>query len=429
MPLRDESPIPSADSDLPGLTIEALRAEVLALRAAIRVHRDGKAQARCWLDDQALYAALPEKTPAQFALPPREEFLRSCTRFWSDRQPVVSYQTDCCPPVSSAGWRPPCRVEPTEADRVINRDLPVAFVGLGAMGRNMARHLAAGGARLALFNRTASAADELAEHGVTVAPNMKTIVSGCETIFTCVTNADALRELFFSDADTVAALRRAALALVDAGKQLTIVDHSTISPREARQLAAEMQINHVQFIDAPVTGGEIGAQKGTLTVMAGGDGAAIQRVVPFLFTFAKKLFHVGETGAGQSAKAINQIVTAINHAALAEGMELCVRLGLPAELVIDILSGGAAGSWAMQVNGPKLLRRDYAPGFRARDQLKDLRFALEEAARVGLKLPVTDLVTGSFEALVERGDGHLGNHALIRLLQGEKKVSGGDSGG
>ena len=404
------------DSDLLGLSNDALRAEIQALRGAIRVHRDGKAHARCWLDDQALYAKLPENTAAQFALPPREEFLHNCARFWSERQPP-SYQTALSSTVSSAGWTPPCRVEPTETDRAINREQRIAFVGLGAMGRNMALHLAAAGARLTVYNRTASAADTLRERGVTAAPDMRTLLSEAEILFTCVTNASALRELLFGDPETAATLRQSALKLAAQGRPLLIVDHSTISPREAREIAAELRASSVHFIDAPVTGGEVGAQKGTLTIMAGGEADSIQRAVPYLFTFGKKLFHVGENGAGQSAKAINQIVTAINHASLAEGVELCVRLGLPAELVIDILSGGAAGSWAMQVNGPKLLRQDYAPGFRARDQLKDLRFALDEARGVGLTLPVTTLVAQSFEALVERGDGDLGNHALIRLLQ------------
>jgi 3-hydroxyisobutyrate dehydrogenase-like beta-hydroxyacid dehydrogenase len=301
-------------------------------------------------------------------------------------------------------------------DQLAFQTLPVGFIGLGSMGAPMAEHLAKAGANLAVYNRSEKALLPFIKSGVLAQTDADFLLRSSAVIFTCVTNAQALQDIFFTD--------EALKALKERGDELIVVDHSTIAPGDVKNLSEKFERFGVTFIDAPVTGGEIGAINASLTFMLGGDLAEVKKILPYLSRMGKKAYLMGETAFGQKMKAVNQLVTAANHIVMAEGLILAKSYGFSYEDTFAALEKSAVSSWAIKNNGPKILAADYQPGFRNRDQLKDLKFVLDlanitpalkdsAAASFKIPIPIAETTFSIFSKIVESGHGELGNHSVI----------------
>jgi len=284
---------------------------------------------------------------------------------------------------------------------------PLAFLCLGAMGGPMAGHLARAGHPLAVWNRTASKAQAWVEtHGGRAAATPAEAARGAAVVFACTGDDAALRDIADGPAGAFAAMQADAL----------FVDHTTVSAVTARELSAAAARHGLEFVDAPVSGGAEGAQRGTLTVMVGGSESAFRRVEPLLAAYTSKAVRLGPVGSGQLAKMANQICIAGLLEALAEGIRFAERAGLDARAVIEAISQGAAGSWQLANRAPSMVERRFDFGFAVDWMRKDLAIALAEARRVGAELPVTALVDRLYGELAARGGGRLDTSSLITLL-------------
>jgi len=283
----------------------------------------------------------------------------------------------------------------------------VGFIGLGIMGKPMARHLLQAGYSLTVHNRSQAPVEELAELGAARAASPADVASASEVIFTCLPDSP--------DVELVALGPRGIIEGIQPG--CIYVDMSTISPMVAKKVAAAFASRGAQMLDAPVSGGQIGAEQATLSIMVGGDESAFQRVKPLLSVLGRNIVHVGPSGAGQVAKAANQIIVALTHAAIAEALVLVAKAGVSPEKVLQAISGGAARCWALENRAPLILKRDFRPGFYAAYHLKDLGIALGAAGEYGAALPVTALVRELYRALVARGEGKLDHSAIIRVIE------------
>ena len=279
------------------------------------------------------------------------------------------------------------------------------FIGLGAMGAPMARHLHARGALVVVANRTQSKAEALAsELGVRVARSADNFAD-CDVVALCVSlDADVLENV----AALAKVLKRGAL----------VIDHSTVSVQTARRAAAMLAVEGIGFVDAPVSGGVEGARAGRLSIMAGGDEAAIEQARPVLEAYAGRIAHMGDTGAGQATKSVNQVLVAGINEAVCEGLALAEKLGLDPERLIPTLMAGAAGNWFLDKRGATMLRDEFTPGFKSAHMLKDLRIVQQVARETGIRTSVLDQATADYAELVERGHGDADTSALIRLNRG-----------
>jgi 3-hydroxyisobutyrate dehydrogenase len=279
----------------------------------------------------------------------------------------------------------------------------VGFLGLGAMGRGMARNLHSAGLLKAVWNRTPSVAAELAtELGVVAGRDPADVASRCEVVVLCVS----------ADADV--------LEVVDAMRPglragAVVVDCSTVSADTAREAARRLAGAGVEFLDAPVSGGVEGARDGKLAIMVGGPEAAFERARPALAAMGKMVTHFGPTGAGQSAKATNQIMCAGIIQAVAEAMAFAKAEGLPLDKLIDTLGQGAGSSWYFVHRAPNILRDSYPAGFRVRLHQKDLRICRDMAARHGVELPVVETTLAHYRRLIEQGHGDEDISTIFRL--------------
>ena len=281
----------------------------------------------------------------------------------------------------------------------------VGFIGLGAMGLPMARHLHARGLLAVVGNRSAGKAQALAaELGVRAAATPADFAA-CDAVMLCVSE----------DADVqqnVAALA----AVLPAGA--LVVDHSTVSRDTAQQAAATLGARGIAFLDAPVSGGVEGARNGKLSVMVGGAAEALERARPALDAYAARLTHMGPSGAGQATKAVNQVLVAGIAQAVCEGLALGEKLGLEAERLLPTLGAGAAGNWFLEKRGATMLRDEFAPGFKSAHLLKDLRIVRAMADAAGIRHPVIDQSLADYAELVAQGRGDEDTSALIRLKRG-----------
>ena len=284
----------------------------------------------------------------------------------------------------------------------------VGYIGLGIMGRPMARHLLDAGYPLTVFNRTRAKAEPLAAAGARVADSPRAVAEASDIIFTNVTDSPDLEAVVLgADDETDGVLDGARPGSI-------VVDNSTVAPATATRIAALLEGKGVHFLDAPVTGGEKGAVEATLAIMVGGDEEIFQRALPLLQRLGKTVLHVGPNGAGQMTKAINQILGAIHLCAMAEALALAKAAGLDPEKTRQIVASGAAGSWMLTNLAPRAIAGDFRPGFKAGLQNKDLRIALEAAAQLGLDLPVTQLARRDFQRLVDMGCGDEGTQAIVK---------------
>jgi 3-hydroxyisobutyrate dehydrogenase-like beta-hydroxyacid dehydrogenase len=284
----------------------------------------------------------------------------------------------------------------------------VAFLGLGVMGYPMAGHLAAAGHRVTVYNRTAAKATQwAAEHGGKSAPTPAAAVRGAEFVFACVGNDDDLRSVTLGDGGAFQGMARGAI----------FVDHTTASAMVARELAADADRRGIGFIDAPVSGGNVGATNGALTVMCGGDAEAFAAAKPIAMAFAKAMTLLGPSGSGQLAKMVNQIAIAGLVQGLSEAIAFGERSGLDMRAVLEVIGKGAAQSWQMDNRGPTMIDDKFDFGFAVDWMRKDLGIALEEARRNGARLPVTALVDQFYADLQAAGGNRADTSSLIRRLR------------
>lgn len=279
----------------------------------------------------------------------------------------------------------------------------VGFVGLGTMGGPMAGHLLKSGKSVHVWNRTAEKAKPLVEQGCIQSNSLEELAGQCSTVFLCVNRTE----------DVQACLE----ALVPASLPNAIfIDHSTISPEGAKQIHADLRGKGKRFIDAPVTGGSMGAIKGQLTIFCGGDSQDIEEATPLLNCFAKKVARVGGPGAGQMAKMANQIAVGGALLALCESLSFAKKAGLDVAQIRELVGGGAGGSWAFEFYGPKILDQDWSPGFSVKNQRKDFGYCLEAAENVDASLPGTQLVDQLLSLLEEEGHGEWTTAALYEVM-------------
>ena len=282
-----------------------------------------------------------------------------------------------------------------------------AFIGLGVMGYPMAGHLQKAGHDVTVFNRTAAKADKWAgEYGGKSAPTPAEAANGAEFVFICVGNDDDLRSVVLGETG----------ALAGAAKNAVMIDNTTASADVARELYAAAKDAGVSFIDAPVSGGQAGAEKGILTAMCGGDQAAFDRAAPVIDAFARSCKLMGESGSGQLTKMVNQICIAGLVQGLSEGVNFGRKAGLDMEKVLDVISKGAAGSWQMENRGKTMVEDKFDFGFAVDWMRKDLGICLEESKRNGARLPVTALVDQFYAQVQERGGNRWDTSSLIDLL-------------
>jgi len=289
---------------------------------------------------------------------------------------------------------------------------PVAFIGLGALGAPMAANLLAAGVRLTVHNRTRGREVPLVQAGAQAAAHPATAAARARVVLLCLTDGPAVEEVLFGPEGVVAGL--AAETPQPSSPPPLVVDFSTIEPSRTRSLAARLAARGIAWLDAPVTGGTEGARAGTLSVLVGGDGATLERARPLLEVVGGTITHFGPAGAGQQAKAINQILVAGSYAAVAEAMALGQRLGLPMDNLRRALSRGAAGSWALEHRAGGMVAGHFPLGFRLSLHRKDLAIALAAAAETGLELPVCRLVAAMEDELLAAGHGDEDVSALAR---------------
>ena len=284
----------------------------------------------------------------------------------------------------------------------------VAFLCLGAMGRPMAGHLARAGHAVTVYNRTRARAEAwAAEFGGRVAASPRDAAAGAECVVACTGNDADLREIALGPAGSFASLARGAI----------FVDHTTASPALARELAAEAAQRGAHFLDAPVSGGEEGAKRGQLSVMAGGDAAAFERVRPLLACYAKAALLIGPAGAGQLTKAVNQLCIAGVLAGLSEGLAFAERAGLDLARVIEAISKGAAQSWQLDNRARTMAERRYEFGFAVDWMRKDLGIAFAEAERIGARVDAARAVDALYERLQREGGGRRDTSSLIEAVR------------
>ena len=282
--------------------------------------------------------------------------------------------------------------------------MKVAFLGLGVMGYPMAGHLKAKGHDVTVYNRTTAKAEAwVKQHGGAMGKTPAEAVQGAEMVMMCVGNDKDLLDV-----------GSAALAAMKAGTIL--VDHTTASADAARSLYATAKAKGIAFIDGPVSGGQMGAEKGQLTVMCGGDQAPFDKAKPVIDCFAKATTLLGASGAGQLTKMVNQICIAGLVQALAEGLAFAEKAGLNGDQVLEVISKGAAQSWQMENRGKTMLKREFKFGFAVDWMRKDLGICLDEARRNGARLPITAVVDQFYGDVQEEGGQRFDTSSLITRL-------------
>lgn len=283
--------------------------------------------------------------------------------------------------------------------------MSAGFIGLGAMGAPMARHLHARGLLGVVGNRTAAKAQALAGELGVVAATSAADFAACDVVALCVSlDADVLENV-------------QALANVLAAGAV-VIDHSTVSVDTARQARALLAARGIGFVDAPVSGGVEGARNGKLSVMAGGSEADLAKARLVLEAYAARITHMGDTGAGQATKAVNQVLVAGINEAVCEGLALGEKLGLDPEKLLPTLMAGAAGNWFLEKRGATMLANQFTPGFKCGHLLKDLRIVEDMARDAGVQAPVVAQALADYARLVEQGQGDADTSALITLKRG-----------
>jgi len=286
--------------------------------------------------------------------------------------------------------------------------MKAGFIGLGAMGSNMARNLAKAGLLEAVWNRTGSVAESLAEElGVAYAGSPAYLALQVDVVLICVS----------ADADVLAVVE-ALLPGLSPGS--IVIDHSTVSIETAHQAAAKVRSTGADFLDAPVTGGVEGAKNGTLSLMVGGKSATLNKARPILEAVSSRIVHMGAVGAGQATKAVNQIMCAGINQAVTEALAFGEAQGLNLNNVIEAVGSGAAGNWFLDKRGPTMAKGTFDPGFKLALHHKDLKICLETAKKLGLAVPLSEMTLQDYAELMRQGFGNEDISALYRLKRTKK---------
>jgi 3-hydroxyisobutyrate dehydrogenase len=283
----------------------------------------------------------------------------------------------------------------------------LAFIGLGIMGGPMAGHLLAAGHSLVVNTRTKARAEGLLAKGATWADSPADAARDAEVIFTCVPDTPDVEAVLLGDDGVIGGAKSGAI----------VVDHSTISPAATREMAQKLRERNIALLDAPISGGDVGAKNATVAIMVGGDASAFARVEPLLRLMGKSITHCGDSGTGQLTKLVNQILVTVTNLATCEALTFAKKNGLDLAKTITALAGGAAGSWQWANLGPRMIKGDFAPGFMIDLQQKDLRLVLEAARDSGSPVLAAGLVHQLFTSAQSAGGGKEGTQALFKVLQ------------
>ncbi len=293
----------------------------------------------------------------------------------------------------------------------------IGFIGLGLIGKPMARNVLKAGYAVTVFNRSRAAMDELAGEGAQLGESPKQVAEVSDIVITVLPDSPDEEEVM-TRADGVFAGARAGMVLISMG---------TLSPLLSQKLAVQAKAMGVDMLDAPVSGGDVGAINGTLSIMVGGDVNVLERARPVLSAMGQTITHCGGHGAGQVVKACNQIVVAGVIEAISEALVLGSKAGVNPETIVRVLSGGYAQTRIMDVRGMKMAQRNFEPGGKARFHRKDLNIALELAHELNVALPMTALTEQLFAALVARGDGDKDHSALMTVIEGMAEQADSDT--
>jgi 2-hydroxy-3-oxopropionate reductase len=285
--------------------------------------------------------------------------------------------------------------------------MKVGFVGLGIMGRPMALNLIKGGYALAVHSRHAEAMEPLVKAGAQACGSPKDVASRSEIVITMVSDTSDVEEV----------VRGPNGIIYSAKSGSVVVDMSTISPMETREMAVKLAEKNIEMLDAPVSGGDIGAINGTLSIMVGGKPEVFAKVKPLFECMGKNIVHIGGNGAGQVAKACNQIVVALTIEAVAEALTFARKNGVDAAKVREALLGGFANSKILEVHGKRMLDNEFKPGFKVKLHQKDMRIVMETAHKLGFALPGAALATQHMNALIGTGDGELDSAAMVKVVE------------
>jgi 2-hydroxy-3-oxopropionate reductase len=283
----------------------------------------------------------------------------------------------------------------------------VGFIGLGIMGKPMARHLMEAGYDLVVHNRSRGPVDELAKDGASGAASPREVAENSDVVVTMLPDSPDVRHVVAGEGGVLEGIREGSL----------LVDMSTISPVVTEELAAEVEKKGASMLDAPVSGGDVGAIQGTLSIMVGGSEEDFERAKPLFEAMGKTIVHVGGNGAGQVTKAANQVVVALTIEAVSEALVLGSKGGVAPEKILDVLSGGLAGNKVMEVKREKFLSHDFSPGFRSELHHKDLGIALAAGRAYGVALPVTAIVDQMLLSMKKKGWGGEDHSALLRVVE------------
>ena len=285
--------------------------------------------------------------------------------------------------------------------------LKVGYIGLGLMGKSIARNILKAGFPVLVHNRSQAAVDELVAEGATRANSPKEAASLVDVIFTNLPDSPDVERVVLGENGIIEG----------AHDGLILVDNSTIKPASARMIAEKLSEKNVFALDAPVSGGDIGAKNGTLTIMVGGDASALDKVMPVFQAMGKTITHVGEAGAGQVAKAANQIMVAAQMVAMGELLVFSKKAGVDPRKVVEAIKAGAAQCWTLDVKPPRLFDGNRNPGFKAYMQLKDLRIVLDTAKEYDIPVSGTETNTSLFQQMIDAGMGELDNSAVVGVIE------------
>ena len=299
--------------------------------------------------------------------------------------------------------------------------MKVGFIGLGIMGRPMALNLLQGGHEVTVWARRAESMQPLLEAGAKAAASPAGVAALVEVLISMVADAPDVREVMLGESGVGSAVSGGLNTVALGG--LVAVDMSTILPAAARQIATELQALGVDFLDAPVSGGEVGAIAGTLSIMVGGSETAFAKAAPAFACMGKNIVHVGDSGAGQVAKAANQIVTGVGVLTVAEALNFAAKNGVDPAKVREALLGGFAYSKILENHGQRMLDRNFKPGFKSWMHQKDMNIVMQSAHQLGLCLPATAAAAQMFNAMVGSGLGEEDSIAMLKLLE---RLSGGE---
>lgn len=288
-----------------------------------------------------------------------------------------------------------------------SRDQIIGFIGLGLMGKPMARNLSSAGYTLVIHNRSRAVVDELSAEGMTAAGSPRDVAAQSDAVILMLPDTPTVEQIVLGDSGILA----------DVAPQQLVIDMGTTAVEATHRLAGEVEAAGGVYVDAPVSGGQVGAVEAALTIMCGGTPEAFARARPLFEAMGQQITHVGAVGSGQVAKAANQVIVGLTISAVAEALHLAKRSGVDPAAVRESLRGGFAWSRILELHGQRMIEGNYEPGGKASTQRKDLQQALAQAEAVGARMPVTEVVRNLYDELIEQGGGDLDHSAVMRMLE------------